>query len=439
MKSKPLLQIGTIESLSLPDEGIQDVLAKVDTGAYSSAIWASAIREQDGELSFVLFGETSPYYTGKVLTATNYKVTAVKNSFGQSELRYKVPIKIKLAGRTIRAQFTLANRTNNRYPILVGRRTLRSKFLVDVSRKYYRGKYHVLLLSVKPNATTAEFSKSLETHNKKLSIKTASYDKLRFIIVTSGNRIELADSGEDIANFDLVHFKTTTRRMDIAASAARYLHKRDVRFFDSAAMHFPASSKLYQYIILGDHNIAVPESVFILPKPLSQSYDYIKERLGLPFILKDIYGNKGKNNFLITDEKAFNKVCQQAERVELRLLAQTFVQNDGDYRVLVLGGRIALVIRRQRAHDATHLNNTSQGGTATLVNANTLPAQVRKDSIAAAKLMGREVAGVDMVHDKIADTWYCLEVNDGPQIATGSFIDEKSTVFAEFLQRELTK
>lgn len=435
-----LQHISSIEPISLPDEQIQAVPAKIDTGADSSAIWASSILEQDGKLSFVLFDKTSPYYTGKTLSTKSYKSTSVKNSFGQSEFRYKASLKLQLAGRTIRTHFTLANRANNHYPVLIGQRTLRGKFLVDVSKKSSKpSRSRVLLLSVKPTEATVQLVKGLQAHGKNLRITVASYNELRFITGLEGNRIELADSGEDIANFDIVHFKTTAGRMDIAAAAARYLQKRGVRFFDSAAINYPASSKLYQYIILCDNNLTVPNSVFMLPEPLSHSYDYLRDKLGLPFVLKDINGSKGKNNFLVENKTSFKAACQQAEQDEVRLIAQAFVHNDGDYRVLVLGGKIALVIKRQRQTDDTHLNNTSQGGTAVIVEARSLPTQVRRDSITAARLMDREIAGVDMVHDKTTDIWYCLEVNDGPQIATGSFVAEKHVAFAEFLNRQLTK
>src|SRR5664279_383764 len=132
---KDIPHIGTIESVSLTNEKIQAVPAKIDTGADSSAIWASDIAEQDGKLSFALFGRKSPFYTGKVINTKDYSVVSVKNSFGQSERRYKVHIKIVLAGTPIRASFSLANRERNRYPILIGRRTLRGKFLVDVNHK----------------------------------------------------------------------------------------------------------------------------------------------------------------------------------------------------------------------------------------------------------------------------------------------------------------
>jgi hypothetical protein len=126
--------IGRHTLITLPDFKLVDIPAKIDTGAYSSSIWASNIHEVDGELKFTLFNKQSSFYTGKEITTKVYKVLTIRNSFGHTELRYKVPLKIKIEDRLMKIQFTLSNRSTNRFPILIGRRTLQSRFVVDVSK-----------------------------------------------------------------------------------------------------------------------------------------------------------------------------------------------------------------------------------------------------------------------------------------------------------------
>lgn len=129
--------IGSTEVIDLPEYGIFEVPAKVDTGADTSSIWASDIAVRDGELSFKLFGPASEFYTGEVITVkkSGFKTTEVTNSFGHSEDRYKVKILIKVRGRKIRASITLADRESSTYPVLLGRRLLTNKFVVDVRRR----------------------------------------------------------------------------------------------------------------------------------------------------------------------------------------------------------------------------------------------------------------------------------------------------------------
>jgi hypothetical protein len=126
--------IGRHTLISLPDFQLVDIPAKIDTGAYSSSVWASNIKEVDGELKFTLFNKQSPFYTGKEIKTKVYKVLSVRNSFGHTELRYKVPLRVNIESRLMKIQFTLSNRSANRFPILIGRRTLQSRFVVDVSK-----------------------------------------------------------------------------------------------------------------------------------------------------------------------------------------------------------------------------------------------------------------------------------------------------------------
>jgi hypothetical protein len=117
---------------------INSVPAKIDTGADSSSVWASNISvTKKGTLKFTLFDEGSEYYTGEVIRRRSYRVAVVRSSSGHEQIRYKVEIPVRVAGKRLRAGFYLSDRSANDFPILLGRRTLNKKFLVDVSVKEY--------------------------------------------------------------------------------------------------------------------------------------------------------------------------------------------------------------------------------------------------------------------------------------------------------------
>ncbi|MGH7142073.1 MAG: RimK/LysX family protein [Candidatus Saccharimonadales bacterium] len=136
VKSRLINTLGSTILVDFPVLGLNKVPAKVDTGAASSSVWASSIDEEDGTLQYVLFDRLSPFYTGQKLSTRAFTYTPIRNSFGHTELRYKVRLQIIISGRTIRASFTLADRAKNSSPVLIGRRTLRGKFLVDVSHPH---------------------------------------------------------------------------------------------------------------------------------------------------------------------------------------------------------------------------------------------------------------------------------------------------------------
>ena len=115
--------------------GIAKVPAKIDTGADSSSIWASSIEmSEDGVLSFKLFGPNSQFYTGDTIKTKDFKVVVTRSSHGDEKIFYRTRLQIVIKGRKINSLFTLSNRSNNNFPILIGKRTIRGKFIVDVKK-----------------------------------------------------------------------------------------------------------------------------------------------------------------------------------------------------------------------------------------------------------------------------------------------------------------
>lgn len=126
--------IGIVERVSVSG-GPVDILAKIDTGADSSSIWASNIHiGSDNVLRFSLFDAGHEHYTGEIIESRSFSVARVKNSTGNTEVRYRTFFTVVLGGKRIRARFNLSDRSRNSFKVLIGRRTVSGKFIVDVSR-----------------------------------------------------------------------------------------------------------------------------------------------------------------------------------------------------------------------------------------------------------------------------------------------------------------
>lgn len=124
--------IGRSEVVTFVDHEIISVPAKTDTGAYRSAIHASNIEVKDGVLHFELLGGHPVCGAmSKHMTVTDFSEAWVANSFGHREKRYEVKLKVKLGPKVFIARFTLADRAKKIYPILLGRKLLNNRFLVD--------------------------------------------------------------------------------------------------------------------------------------------------------------------------------------------------------------------------------------------------------------------------------------------------------------------
>ncbi|MDL2362964.1 MAG: RimK/LysX family protein [Patescibacteria group bacterium] len=132
---KELSIIGRAERIDFLDDSARGIPAKIDTGADLSSVWATNIIENMDGLSFTLFAPKNEYYTGTVISLPHgkFKRTRIANSFGEKEMRYVVVLRVLVKGRRIKSTFSLANRSSKIYPVLLGRRLLNRKFLVDVS------------------------------------------------------------------------------------------------------------------------------------------------------------------------------------------------------------------------------------------------------------------------------------------------------------------
>lgn len=139
-KSKAKLRtIGRKDKADFPDLGLQDVNVKVDTGAYTSALHAEVLGEEeiDGALH-VRFRLKHPRFRKKfdgrefILPVVRKKL--IKSSSGRGQERYIIRTHIELFGESVFTEFSLADRRKLENPVLLGRRLLSLGFRVDTTR-----------------------------------------------------------------------------------------------------------------------------------------------------------------------------------------------------------------------------------------------------------------------------------------------------------------
>ncbi|MDR2336537.1 MAG: ATP-dependent zinc protease [Candidatus Nomurabacteria bacterium] len=125
--------IGRSEEISFVGWGIHDIPAKTDTGAYRSSVHARNIFiDENSLLHFTLLGgHPICGKMAKEMTSEKYKEVWIANSFGHGEKRYEVKLQAKLGPKIFSASFTLSDRSKKIYPILLGRKLLNERFLVD--------------------------------------------------------------------------------------------------------------------------------------------------------------------------------------------------------------------------------------------------------------------------------------------------------------------
>lgn len=127
--------LGRSDRVDLPGLGLKGIHAKIDTGAYNCSLHCSQVSVVNGRLEFVLLDEEHPEFTGRPFRVKKFEQREIKNSFGEAELRYVIKTQIRIFDHLIRAEFSLSNRGNLKFPVLIGRKTLRHRFLIDVTKK----------------------------------------------------------------------------------------------------------------------------------------------------------------------------------------------------------------------------------------------------------------------------------------------------------------
>ncbi|NCU40585.1 hypothetical protein EOL73_02395 [Candidatus Saccharibacteria bacterium] len=250
----------------------------------------------------------------------------------------------------------------------------------------------------------------------------------------TGNKITAIydnDQGFDISDFDLVVFRTVGDWFEWGVSAAHYLKQKGVKFIDEYLLT-EARGKL-ACSFARQAVVPVPTAVYTRG---SKNMDEAIQRaeFTFPLVLKADIAKKGDDNFLIESRQEFEeKLSSLGDKA---MIAQEYIPNDGDYRLLTLNGKVKLAFLRQAALGA-YLNNTSKGGSAHMVDLSDLSKQMVKDAETAADLERLQVAGVDLVINKLTGKHYILEVNRAPQVATGAFNDKKMDAYAAGIQELL--
>ncbi|MDY8135223.1 ATP-dependent zinc protease [Aquimarina sp. 2201CG5-10] len=123
--------IGRTDKVDFPLLELVAIDSKMDTGAYTSSIHCIDIREVGKTLQCSFLDATHPEYNGKKFTFKNYDITAVKSSNGKVEVRYAIRTQVTLFNKTYPITLTLSPRDDMRFPVLIGRKFLSGKFLVD--------------------------------------------------------------------------------------------------------------------------------------------------------------------------------------------------------------------------------------------------------------------------------------------------------------------
>ena len=129
--------IGKRELVSILDLELFDLDVKIDTGADSNSLHCDDIYIDDENfVHFTLLDKVHPAYHTKKIKMPLYKIKKVKSSNGTIQIRASIKVDILFFNKRYTTVISLTNRSDMKYPMLIGRKFLANRFLVDVSQEY---------------------------------------------------------------------------------------------------------------------------------------------------------------------------------------------------------------------------------------------------------------------------------------------------------------
>jgi ribosomal protein S6--L-glutamate ligase len=259
-------------------------------------------------------------------------------------------------------------------------------------------------------------------------------DTLLFDIRVSRQGPELFYQGEPVRDIDAVIPRIGASITFYGLAVVRQLEMMGVYCVNESQAIARSRDKLRSLQILSRHDIGLPPTVFT--RQAGHINDCIERVHGPPVVVKLLQGTQGIGVVLAESARAASSVIEAFHGLEQNILIQKFISEaEGrDIRALVVGRRVVAAMRRQ-AVAGEFRTNIHRGGTAKKVR---LSPEARKAAIAAARVLGLRVAGVDLIES--AEGPMVMEVNSSPglegiQNTTG--VDVAGAII-EYIERELS-
>ena len=169
-----------------------------------------------------------------------------------------------------------------------------------------------------------------------------------------------------------------------------------------------ARDKLRSLQLLARRGVGIP--VTSMANSPDDVAGLIREVGGAPLVIKLLEGTQGIGVVLAETRKAAESVIQAFMGINSSILVQEFIAEAGgaDIRAFVVGGRVIAAMQRQ-APEGEFRSNLHRGGKATLVS---LSKEERETAVRAARVMGLNIAGVDILRAKRGPL--VMEVNASP-------------------------
>ena len=229
-------------------------------------------------------------------------------------------------------------------------------------------------------------------------------------LLIENNQFIIILDGEELATPDFIIPRIGANVTGYGEKVIRHFEKMGVKTLTSSLGLMLSRDKFKCMQCLVEHEIAVPTTY--LSEDLHEAEDIVTKKMGYPFILKLIEGTQGIGVFLIQDQKTAERYFDLYSGSKNKVIVQKFVSESfgRDIRIIVVGDQVIAAMERVASANEFR-SNIHRGGSGKLVE---LSAAEKELAIKTAKVLGLNIAGVDIIRSKSGPL--LLEVNSSPGI-----------------------
>jgi len=254
-----------------------------------------------------------------------------------------------------------------------------------------------------------------EAEKRGHNVRIINYAKC-FVTLERGNP-QVHFKGEEIKDIDVIIPRISSSLTKYGSAIVRQFETQNVFTSTTSIAIVRSRDKLRSMQLMAKAGVGIPKTVFARE---TADFDGVLEQVGgAPVIIKVARGTHGNGVVLAETRKAALAVMQAFYVEGVNFLVQEFIKESAgmDIRAFVVNGKVVASMQRQSLDDDFR-SNIHQGGQGTMVK---LTREERKTAQKAAKAMGLNIAGVDMMRSERGPL--VLEVNASPGFAIEQVTD----------------
>ena len=233
-------------------------------------------------------------------------------------------------------------------------------------------------------------------------------DVLRAYMNIASHKPTIHYRGEELVGFDAVIPRIGASVTAYGTAVLRQFEMMNVVPLNESVAISRSRDKLRSLQLLSRRGIGMPLTGYA-SKP-DDIKDVIKMVGGPPLVVKLLQGTQGIGVVLAETQKAAESVIEGFMGVKADILVQEFIKEAGgsDIRCFVIDGKVVAAMKRQ-APKGEFRSNLHRGGSFSLIR---ITPEERSTAVRAARIMGLNVAGVDLLRSNHGPV--VMEVNSSP-------------------------